>query len=180
MKPSKRIGIGYPMLVSLLVCSSFGCGADPGDESDPLATDSVDNAATREASGPRRDWRFRYRHPRDPKPGDDTGGAAGSGGALGSGGETGSGGTSGAGAGGVGGAAGTGGAAGSGIAAGCEICAKANDCCNVVSGGPLCQYSAAACSSMSGTAQAAYINGCKTMLWTTSNAWKANPPSACR
>src|SRR5436853_296812 len=48
----------------------------------------------------------------------------------------------------TGGSGGAGGAGGGGTVVGCDVCTKANDCCNVVGGGPLCTFSAATCSTV--------------------------------
>jgi hypothetical protein len=75
---------------------------------------------------------------------------------------------------------GTGAGGGTGSAAGCDVCKKANDCCNVVSGGPLCTFSAETCNAEPAAARGPYINGCLTMLAVTSSAWSGNPPAACK
>jgi hypothetical protein len=61
----------------------------------------------------------------------------------------------------------------------CGVCATAQACCVTVKGGPLCTFSEETCESMESVRRAAYVGGCKTLLTTTRNAWKGNPPSEC-
>ena len=80
---------------------------------------------------------------------------------------------------------GTGGTDGNGTADGgavadCDVCTQAQQCCDVVaSGGPVCSFSAASCSSMVGDARPAYVNACLVFLVTARGA-RANPPAECR
>ena len=73
------------------------------------------------------------------------------------------------------------GAAERGATADCEVCTKAQQCCEAVApGGRSCTFSAATCSSMVGDARSGYVNACLTFLSVTREAWKGNPPPACR
>jgi hypothetical protein len=166
-RPEKR-HTGYLAWFVLLSFPIAGCGGDPEDVGDSVEIDSASSEDTHQAISARRAWWRRHRS-------SGTGGT----GTAGVGGTTG--GTAGTDTGGAGGTTGgSPGAAGSGTASDCDLCAKAQECCLSVSGGALCQYSAAECSSMSGAGRQAYIDGCKVLLTTTSNAWNAQPPSACR
>lgn len=72
------------------------------------------------------------------------------------------------------------GAADGGADADCDVCTQAQQCCDVVaSGGPVCSFSAASCSSMVGDARPAYVNACLVFLVTARGA-RANPPAECR
>jgi hypothetical protein len=74
----------------------------------------------------------------------------------------------------------TGGTADGGAVADCDVCTQAQQCCDVVaSGGPVCSFSAASCSSMVGDARPAYVNACLVFLVTARGA-RANPPAECR
>jgi hypothetical protein len=64
-------------------------------------------------------------------------------------------------------------------AADCSICTKANACCQVVSGGPLCTFSAATCEAEPPDARGAYVRSCLTLLDTVEHAWKTLP-APCR
>ena len=67
-----------------------------------------------------------------------------------------------------------------GAVADCDVCTQAQQCCDVVaSGGPVCSFSAASCSSMVGDARPAYVNACLVFLVTARGA-RANPPAECR
>ena len=69
---------------------------------------------------------------------------------------------------------------GGGAVADCDVCTQAQQCCDVVaSGGPVCSFSAASCSSMVGDARPAYVNACLVFLVTARGA-RANPPAECR
>ena len=72
------------------------------------------------------------------------------------------------------------GTADGGAVADCDVCTQAQQCCDVVaSGGPVCSFSAASCSSMVGDARPAYVNACLVFLVTARGA-RANPPAECR
>ena len=72
------------------------------------------------------------------------------------------------------------GAADGGSVADCDVCTQAQQCCDVVaSGGPVCTFSAANCSSMVGDARPAYVNACLVFLVAARGA-RANPPAECR
>ena len=74
----------------------------------------------------------------------------------------------------------TGGTPDGGAVADCDVCTQAQQCCDVVaSGGPVCSFSAASCSSMVGDARPAYVNACLVFLVTARGA-RANPPAECR
>lgn len=74
----------------------------------------------------------------------------------------------------------TGGTTGGGAVADCDVCTQAQQCCDIVaSGGPVCTFSAANCSSMVGDARPAYVNACLVFLVTARGA-RANPPAECR
>jgi hypothetical protein len=189
MKYRSKRDIGYLACLVVLSFPVAGCGADPEDVGDPVVSESPSNETTLEATRAERAWWRWHRRNRPPDQGGGAvGGAAGQGGMAGSGGDGGNGGSAGTDIGGAGGTIGgvggtTGGSAGapgSGTASDCGLCAKAQECCMVVSGGPLCQYSASTCSSKSGVTRTAYVDGCRVMLTTTSAAWKGQPPSACR
>jgi hypothetical protein len=61
----------------------------------------------------------------------------------------------------------------------CAVCERAQACCETVSGGPLCTFSAATCESLDAVRQAPYVVSCKTLLDTVQRAW-STPPSSCR
>ena len=89
------------------------------------------------------------------------------------------GGTTGGGSGGSVGTTGAG-APDGGAVADCDVCTQAQQCCDVVaSGGPVCSFSAASCSSMVGDARPAYVNACLVFLVTARGA-RAKPPAECR
>lgn len=74
----------------------------------------------------------------------------------------------------------TGGTPDGGAVADCDVCTQAQQCCDIVaSGGPVCSFSAASCSSMVGDARPAYVNACLVFLVTARGA-RANPPAECR
>lgn len=64
----------------------------------------------------------------------------------------------------------------------CSICTAAQSCCNSVSAGPLCTFSADTCASLEAEGQAVYARNCLMTLRTTISAWTLNrrtPPAAC-
>jgi hypothetical protein len=152
----------------------IGCaGVDDSQTND--GTELQDQSATREQEISTRllPWRYRHRIP------------IGRGGADNSGVNTGGTSSSGASTGGMnagGSSATTGGSTGidgpSGTAD-CKVCATANACCDSVSGGPLCTFDAGTCESLEPVAQAAYINGCKTLITTVKQA-RSSVPSTCQ
>jgi hypothetical protein len=86
----------------------------------------------------------------------------------------------------TGGSTGTSGTGGSSASTGtgggdadCEVCTKANACCNVVGGGPLCTFSSATCSTYGANARAGYLSACRMLLNTAFSAWNSKPPPAC-
>jgi hypothetical protein len=137
----------------LLGLTNMSCGGDQG--SDDAVSDDV---ATNEQAY-RFDWHRRHRIAGGTGATDGTGGFPNTGGTSSSGGSS----------------------PGGGVIAGtCDVCAKANACCMAVSGGPLCSYSSATCSSYAADGQAIYVNSCRTLLTTVFDAWSGNPPAACR
>lgn len=151
--------------VGAFVVLAAGCGG----VDDSRGNDSTDSSGTVRAESDT----LRYWHQRPGRSG--AGGAtAAAGGAPAANGGAATGGTA------TGGAATAGGGTTSSVD--CSICTTALQCCDAVSAGALCTFSAEECSSLDAGRQATYALYCLTVLRTTISAWNIagrTPPAAC-
>lgn len=157
MKFSQSLQIGMTALLGAGSFVALGCGGI-----DQTGTDSgtSDNVETQSAALTGHHW-----HP------PQRGGAAGSS-ATGGGGTTSGSGSA------LGGA--TGGSDSSALD--CSICTTTQQCCEAVSGGALCTFSAATCASLDPQRQIYYAQDCLMVLRTAISAYTMNQrsaPSAC-